>query len=428
MAINKISQIAFKNLKPDIKERLVADGGGMFIRIRSLVDGGAISFRYKYRIEGKQKWVNIGAHPTIGLKDAREKRNLFKLLLLEGKDPALETAITRHQNKIDQETLINVIESYNKRPRMCDLFDRWQKIELNRHKDKGNSVRENFNRHVMPAIGDKFACEVKKSDIGNLLDKLISEEKFRTAKMTLSQLRQMFQFGIERDIVASDPTSAFKKSKIGPQEQERERFLNENEILELKKKLPHANLLKTTEIAIWILLSTGCRISELVKNKWENVNFTERELYIPKDISKNGRDFKIHLSNFAIQQFKQLQSYSGNSIWLYPNSKNTDYVCTKSITKQISDRQLPDGKKRLIRRSIMSSALIIGNEKWVPHDLRRTCATLMTKLGVDPYIADKCLNHIDEKSVKRVYLKYDYTEEKKQAWIKLGAKLEKLIS
>ncbi|AWM80609.1 hypothetical protein DKL61_09750 [Gammaproteobacteria bacterium ESL0073] len=68
------------------------------------------------------------------------------------------------------------------------------------------------------------------------------------------------------------------------------------------------------------------------------------------------------------------------------------------------------------------------NGDWTPHDLRRTGATLMQKLKVDPMIIDRCQNHITHASkVRRHYQLYDYADEKKEAWFKLGEYLDKNV-
>jgi hypothetical protein len=62
MAINKLTDAAFRKIKPADTEQLLSDGGGLYIRVRSKDDGGAISFRLAYRIEGKQRWLTLGSY------------------------------------------------------------------------------------------------------------------------------------------------------------------------------------------------------------------------------------------------------------------------------------------------------------------------------------------------------------------------------
>jgi hypothetical protein len=87
MAINRIKPLSFKHLTPIDKEQLIPDGGNLYARVRSLADGGAISFRFFYRFEGKQKWLTLEA---TDLTSARADRDKFTTSLKTGLDPNLE--------------------------------------------------------------------------------------------------------------------------------------------------------------------------------------------------------------------------------------------------------------------------------------------------------------------------------------------------
>jgi len=82
----------------------------------------------------------------------------------------------------------------------------------------------------------------------------------------------MFRFAVDRDIIEFDPSSSIRKAKIGGKEPERDRVLSEDEIRQLTNALPSANLLKTSELAVWIALSTCCRIGELLAARWEYID------------------------------------------------------------------------------------------------------------------------------------------------------------
>lgn len=53
--INKLTDLSFRNIRLISKEQVLADCGGLYVRVRPSNEGGAISFRLAYRIEGKQK-------------------------------------------------------------------------------------------------------------------------------------------------------------------------------------------------------------------------------------------------------------------------------------------------------------------------------------------------------------------------------------
>jgi integrase len=68
------------------------------------------------------------------------------------------------------------------------------------------------------------------------------------------------------------------------------------------------------------------------------------------------------------------------------------------------------------------------NLEWTPHDLRRTGATMMQKLKISREVINLCQNHVIGSKVDRVYLLDDYADEKREAWNKLGNKLEEILN
>ena len=427
--INKLKDVAFRSIKPNHTEQLLADGGGLYVRVRSNNDGGAVSFRLTFRIEKKQKWLTVGSYPTMTLKQAREARDLHKASHKEGKDPALEKQLEKQRQHNIQ--LAEQAENAKQQARMTvnKLFEHWVNLDLSiRRKDKGKDIRRLFEKDVLPVIGAMSVEDVRKSHIAAILDTLLSRRVPRLTKMTLALIRQMFRFAQDRDIIDNDPTSSIRKAQIGGRDVIRDRHLNDAEIKALRLQIPEARLLKTTECAIWIILSTCCRIGELSKAKWEHLDLDAEEWKIPSENSKNGKPHIIYLSEFTKQHFKTLVTLKKSDEWIYPNTDNTNHVSEKSITKQIGDRQLQANRERLIGRSKHGEALILAGGKWTPHDLRRTGATTMGNLSIRPDVIELCLNHIEQNEMKRIYQHQKLIAEQREAWKLLGARLALLIS
>ena len=173
------------------------------------------------------------------------------------------------------------------------------------------------------------------------------------------------------------------------------------------------------------MLSTLCRIGELCKAKWEDIDLKEGLWNIPKDNSKNGKAHKIYLSEFSLNQFNQIPRIS--DVWIFPNRKDNNHVCEKSMSKQVGDRQLSDerikNKDILSGRSNKVDSLKLSGGKFTPHDLRRTGATLMGNLNVRPDVIEKCLNHIEQNKITRTYQHQTLAKEQEHAWKLLGQRL-----
>ncbi|MDP1657747.1 MAG: tyrosine-type recombinase/integrase [Methylotenera sp.] len=407
----------------------LSEDGGIRGEVRSNQSRMVVAFSYRYRFNAKTREIRLGVWPNSSLPEIRKARAKARSLLDTGKDPLLEKQLNTHREHTKQ--LTEQAENAKQQARMTvhKLFEKWETLDLSiRRKDKGKDIRRIFEKDVLPAIGAMSVEDVRKGNIAAILDTLLARGVPRLAKMTLTLMRQMFRFAQDRDIIDNDPTSSIRKAQIGGKDVVRDRHLSEVEIKKLKAQIPDARLLKTTECAIWIILSTCCRIGELCKAKWEHLDLEAGTWKIPTENSKNGKPHTIQLSDFAKQQFNTLVTLKKSDVWIYPNTDNTAHVCEKSITKQVGDRQLPADRERMSGRSKHGEALILTGGKWTPHDLRRTGATTMGNLGIRPDVIELCLNHIEQNEMKRTYQHQKLIAERVQAWKLLGERLSLLTS
>lgn len=319
------------------------------------------------------------------------------------------------------------------------LFDRWQRVELNPHlladgtrtgrKDGGEWVRQSFVRRVFPKIGDVRAEDVTRADLLAILDDAKSDGRRRTANVLLADLRQMFRFAADREVVQRNPLEGVKRARVGGKDVERERALSDDELRALARAVPKARLAPRSAVAIWLILATGARVGELMAARWEHVNIDARTWYLPD--TKNQRDHTIHLSAFALRQFAALAELreidaDGQPVpWLFPATDCTEHVCVKSFGKQLADRQR-EPAARLSNRTKATSSLAMPGGQWTAHDLRRTTATLMARRRVSTDVIDECLNHKLQSKVARTYVRDRRLPEQARAFDALGRRLDEL--
>lgn len=418
-------------------------GCGRFMaRIRP---NGERLFYFRYTdTSGGRVFLPVGTYDATGtdgltLKEARTKAGEWSRIYqsgthnlrehLESEEVARIAARDAELARLSAEKTAAEAEKARRAARktVADLFEHWAKVDLINRKDKGAEARRMFEKDVLPFLGDLAVADVKKGHITEVTDALLARGVNRMAKMVFSLMRQMFRFAVDRDLIEHDPSASIRKAKIGGKDVERDRVLSDDEIRSLAKKAPDAGLLKTTEAAIWIALSTCCRIGELLTSRWEHIDLEQHTWLIPAENSKNGKTHTVTLSDFAIRQFKRVQEINGTSSWCYPNTDNSAAVCPKTVTKQLGDRQRQPEQGTMSRRSAKAQALLLPGGKWTPHDLRRTGATIMTALGILPEVAERCLNHTEENKVKRTYQRHSYTKEMAEAWELLGKRLNILI-
>jgi len=244
----------------------------------------------------------------------------------------------------------------------------------------------------------------------------------RMAKRVLSDLRQMFCFALDRDLVEQDPTARIKKSKIGP-DTERDRVLSEEELSDLFKRLDASALAPNSKSALVIQIATLARIGEILSARWDDVDFVRRQWILPT--TKNGRSHRIWLSDFALNEFREIQALTGMTGWVFPNAMCSGPLNSKTVTKQVADRQRD--AKPMSHRTKHTHALTLSGGPWRPHDLRRTGASMMAELGVLPDVIERCLNHTEANAMKRIYQRPSYEKQMQDAWRTLGQRISGLM-
>jgi integrase len=416
-----------ENAKASDKPYVLSDGQGLRLRVAT---NGVKTWLVRYMYKGKEKQYRLpenygNTKGCIGLKEAREQSTNIRSLARKGTDIQVKLEEEREAEEVLQKA------KFDNAKTLKDLFEKW--IQSVDRKDKGKELRRSFTRDVFMLAGDKPLKDIATEDVEKILKQIVTRGSTRIADALFVDLKQMFKWAKSRKAwrdLFDDPTTEIDIKTILPRgykRTERKRALSESEIKELSIKLQRAALPQRTQIAIWIMLSCCCRIGELIKAQWQHINFEKRKWLIPAENSKNSIEHNIFLSDFAWLQFLSLRNNEPNETWCFPDAVGKTHLGLKSITKQIRDRQMSKGMPPLKNRSKDTDALVLAGGDWVPHDLRRTGATLMQSLAVEPNVIERVLNHLEPKKLVRTYQTFDYADKKQDAWRKLGDKLTALL-
>lgn len=432
---------ALEALRGSDHGKRLPDGGSLFGMVRATPDtknAVSVDFQWRYKLNGKTRQVRMGSWPKLSLKAIRDERDRLAVEVKTGTDPVQRKATEKLKIEVDQVEAHNrqldrleVIAEQQARLTVRQLFKLWRDLALKQRGDGGAEAQRAFERDVFPLIGDLAVADVKKAHVQNIVDTMMARDVVRMTKRVLSDLRQMFGFALDRDYVEADPTARIKKAKIGP-DGERDRVLNEAELIDFFKKLPKSGMAETSQCALLIQMATITRIGETVAARWEHVDFERRQWLLPD--TKNGKSHQIWLSDFALRQFQRLHAITGETRWCFPGSrydpaieKTNVPLDTKTVTKQVADRQREPGGQ-IAGRTKQIDALKLAGGQWRPHDLRRTGASAMAELGALPDVIEKCLNHTEENKMKRIYQRATYEGPMRDAWRLWGERLDLLAN
>ena len=196
-------------------------------------------------------------------------------------------------------------------------------------------------------------------------------------------------------------------------EQSRERALAADEIKAFWDALPRAAMSWQTAQVLRICLVTAQRLGEVAGARKSEVFLKEAEWRLPGHRVKNGSAHNVPLSPLAMELFAEAMD----------RSPDEDLVFRSAITKRAITA---DAVSKAVNRSL---EFFEFEEDLTPHDLRRTAATGMAKLGIPRLVVDKCLNHVsaDRSTIAGVYDRHAYEKEKREALQAWSLRLVEII-
>lgn len=441
-------------IKPEWTGDTLSDGEGLSGEVR-FSGSVSIHFRYAFKWAGKVAWHYCGAYPAMDMADIRKERDKARDLIKTGVDPRAVKILAKIEARTAIEEAIRADEiKRTESLTFNDLYKVWIKDGVNRS-DGNKYLIQSFRKHAIPTLGVIEVRHLTENHLRNVYRSIIAAGKIATAVELSKDIGQMLRWAEKRKpwralMVDGNPAELVDIKQLVPKNytKERKRQLSIEEIIKLRsifdkmtqdyadapnKYGAERPLKKEAQLAVWLCLGTMCRIGELLMTEWKHVNFEQRTWFIPEANTKGERGRKrdqlVYLSDFTLNLFKQLHDLTGDSEWAFPARYKEGHVCPKTISKQVGDRQVKfKSRTRKLKCRVENNSLVIGDVEWTPHDLRRTGSTLMQKLKVSRDVINLCQNHVIGSKVDRVYLLDDYADEKRDAWNKLGDRLEAILS
>jgi integrase len=349
----------------------------------------------RYRHKGTPRKHTLGNYPALDLAQAREAGAKALRSVAEGGDPGAEKQQARSELP---DTVGAVVAEFiaahvkrNNRPRTAEETERL------------------FKLHVLPHWQNRQIKSITRRDVHALLDRIIAGGSPVAANRTFSAVRKLFGWALSRDIVETMPTAGVARPT---EEKSRDRTLSDGELKSVwrtaaKVGFPFGPLVQ-------LLILTAARRDEIAGLRWSEIVeiLSDRAVIVlPAERTKNGVQHEIPLSALAISILKSLPRINGSAFVLTTNGEaaSSDF-----------------GKKKRKLDALLPSDM----PGWTLHDLRRTVATGMAKLGIGLPTIERCLNHVGGSfgGIVGVYQKHEFSEEKKRAFDAWGRHVEELVS
>lgn len=409
----KLTVKTIENLKPKAKPYEVADGDGLFLTVRPT---GAMSFNLRYRFEGRPRNYTIGP-AALGLAKARELAREAMVEIARGNDPCeiknAQRALAKAPRASDVRTLAERFVAEHVRPNMRPASQR--------------ETERLLRVEVLPKLGHKPIHEVARADIRHMVKSITDRGAPILANRTLSLVRMLFNWARKQDLIETSPVDG-----LGPltKERARRRILTSAEIRLFWAACdeigwPFGPLAQ-------LLLLTAARRDEVRAMAWGEVDMAAGSWLLTGERVKSDREHLVPLSPQALGILESLPRIASAKGFVFTTT-GVGPVDGFSRAKARLDvamvetlcREDPNAEAR--RREEPSAELL---PNWTFHDLRRTAASGMASLEVQPHVVEAVLNHRSGviKGVAATYNVYAYAAEKRAALDKWAAHVEAIVT
>lgn len=386
MAKIPLTDAGVKRLKPPRTGRIeVFDASFPAFGIR-ISQTGRRSWIFFYRYRGRLRRLTLGTYPSKTLAEARSAAHEAQKQLAQDVDPgdsksALRAAAQAKRHDFEA-VATQFLERYAKRKNRD-----WRKTEYI------------LKKEVIPCWQGVDVTKIVRRDVHDLLDAIVDRGAPIHANRTLAVIRKLFNWAVDRDLVSVSPVAGVKPPG---KEHSRDRVLNDDE---LKAVWEAADSIGYPFGSMYqMLILTGQRLNEVARMQWTHVKGETWSL----PTTKNEEPHEVPLTRPALKILERLPKFTGPHV--FTTTRGEKPVSGFSRAKQDIDRAS-------------------GVSDWHNHDIRRSVSTNLARLGIPPHVTEKVLNHRTGtiSGVAKVYNRYAYDKEKRQALEAWACKLESII-
>jgi integrase len=344
---------------------------------------GAKSWALRYSLAGKSAKLTLGraialqvgerAPPNaLTLAAAREQAAKERRRIELGEDPAGEKRAQRGDGVEALAAQFLEQHAARKRPQ---TFAQYRSV---------------MRRRILPAWSGRTVHSIRRRDVIDLVQG-IARDHPALANRTLATASKFFAWLVSRDVIAASPVVGVERPA---KETARSRTLTDDElraVWEVTGKLgyPFGDCVR-------MLALTGCRRSEATGMRWSEIK--DGVWTVPGERTKNHLSYDVPLSRQALQVLLDV-----------PRFADCDYVFTANGRRPIHSSSFGRAKIALDNLAPL--------DHWTVHDLRRTCASGMQRLGVETAVIERCLNHTSGvfRGITGTYQRHSFLPERREA-------------
>jgi integrase len=364
------------------KDALVFDDEQRGLGVR-VTKGGGKTYLAQYTIAGSKCRIPLGSCPAISLAAAREAVQAILGDVAKGRDPAAERkrAAREAKEKAEAEALTLGV-----------LIDRWETGHLAGKRPRyaaeaPRALRFAFKKHLTAPATDLTPKAVKA-----VLNVIADDGRKATAQLSGAYGRACYGWAIGKDLLVENPFARLKLVAVAS----RERVLSDEELVAIWGATKGPGVYNAI---VRMLILTGQRRAEVAGMTWREIAPDLSTWTIPAGRTKNRTAHIVPLS-------PQVQTII----------KSTHRTSKDDVEPEFVFRGLA-GAFNGFSKAKTALDEDSGVVDWRLHDLRRSMATGLQKLGVRLEVTEAVLNHVSgsRAGIVGVYQRHEWADEKRAA-------------
>jgi hypothetical protein len=312
-----LTDVAIRNAKPGDKPYKLTDGAGMFLLV---TPAGGKLWRLKYRVDGREKLLAIGAYPETSLSDARKRREDARGMIAQGKDPSREKQRDKVRSRAQATDTFTALANEYCAKRRRDGKKGWSPATATRS--------EYLLSLLNSSIGRLAIADIEPADVLAAVRKIEVKGNLESARRTLQLASMVFRYAVATARLRSDPTRDLRGA-----------VTDAKAVGELLRAIDGYEGQGLTKLALQFAPHVFVRPGELRHAEWEEFDLEAGVWNIPAGKMKMGKAHHVPLSKQALAVLKQVHAATGPTGYVFPS--------IRSRTRPMSENTLNAALRRL---------------------------------------------------------------------------------
>lgn len=355
-----LTDTAIRALKPQSKPTKVTDSGGLFLLVNPK---GGKWWRWRYRINGKEKLLSFGVYPDVGLREARERRDEARKQVAAGIDPSQNRKAVKAAQLERNSNAFGVIAREWLQKQSAIWSEANTKLITNR-----------LEKNIFPWLGKRPIEEITAPELLKILERIESRGAIEIAHRCLNCCGQIFRFAIASGRAKYNPCPDLRGALTPFKGGHFASITDPEKVGELMRAIKgyHGGLV--VKCALRLAPLVFVRPGELRHAKWSEFDFKKAVWTIPGERMKMKIDHIVPLSRQALEILKELQPLTGRGEWVFPGPQTNDRPISDNTVNAALRRMGYSGEEitshgfRAMARTILDEVLHVRPD-YIEHQL-----------------------------------------------------------